>query len=193
MSSKENREQLFIGDRVRGLRRNPCATEPLPIEVGTEAKGTGCVQGNFEIRGGRHAGKQPKIDAMPRGQKLKPPLKIQMKFRIQADRVVPFTKTLQQIDHTTQEGTTGPHDLGSMMQVANEGLQITPGTPASTAAAPVKQRACPWGDGPPEPLSLTQCPKPLNVWTDQCTYPGEVEGLRSGRQLWKWLSSRHIG
>ena len=131
MSSNDDWEQFFIGDRVRGLRRNPCAAEPLPIEVGTKAKGTGYVRGNFEIRGGQHAGKQPKIDAMPRGQKLKPPLKIQMKFRIQADWVVSFTKTLEQSDHTTQEGTTGPHDLGGMMQVANEGLQITPGTPAS--------------------------------------------------------------
>ena len=54
-----------------------------------------------------------------------------MKFGIQMDWMVPFTKTLEQIDHMTQEGTTWPHDLGGMMQVADEGLQIPPGTPVS--------------------------------------------------------------
>ena len=40
VSGDDDREQLFIGYRVRGLRRNPRAAEPLPTEVGTKAKGT---------------------------------------------------------------------------------------------------------------------------------------------------------
>ena len=65
---------------------------------------------------------------MPRGQELKPPLKIQAKFGIEADRMVPFAKTLEQIDHAAQKGTTWPNNLSSMMQMTNEGLQLAPGT-----------------------------------------------------------------
>ena len=68
---------------------------------------------------------------MPRGQELKAPLKIEAKFGIEVDQMVPFPKTLEQIDHAVQKGTTWPNNLSGMMQMTNGGLQLVPGTPMS--------------------------------------------------------------
>ena len=66
-----------------------------------------------QLRGSRHAREQPKIDAVPRGQELKPTLKIQAKFGIYADQMVLFAKTQEQINYAAQKGATWPNTLAA--------------------------------------------------------------------------------
>ena len=182
----DDQEQLSIGYRVRGLRRNPWAAEPLPIEEGTKAQGTWRIRHDFEVRGGRHAGKKPKIDTATEDP----------------DEIRNLGRSGGPIYENT--GADWPFDAGKddLATQLWHGVNGQWGNPVRawnsvdhtmTEAAPLTHRAYPREDAPLGPLSLTQCPKQLNTWTDQCTYLGEVEGLMSGRQLWKWLSSEHIG
>ena len=45
--------------------------------------------------------------------------------------MVPFAKTLEQIDHAVQKITTWPINHSEKMQMTNEELQLVPGTPLS--------------------------------------------------------------
>jgi len=53
-------------------------------------------------------------------QELVPPLKIQVKLTIKADRMILFLKTTRKVNHATQKGPARPDYFRCMMQVANK-------------------------------------------------------------------------
>ena len=68
---------------------------------------------------------------MPCCQKTIPPLQIQPKFRAEANRMVASAEAAETIWHTPQKSAIRPDYFGSMVEMANQGLQLASVTPPS--------------------------------------------------------------
>ena len=125
------KKQLLISNGLLGLTRRPSSAKPLSLEVSTETQGASSVGSDLQVRGSWHAWIKPKAHPMPRRKKFMPPLKVQMKFRVQTDGMVPAMKAAQKVYHSSKKGAPRPDHFGSMMQMANKGLQLSDQLPQS--------------------------------------------------------------
>ena len=58
-----------------------------------------------------------------------PPLQIQPKFRAEANRMITSAEAAEEVQHAPQKSATRPNYFGSMVQMANQGLELAPVTP----------------------------------------------------------------
>ena len=167
MMTGNNSYRLY---RVRGLRRNPWATEPLPIEEGTKAQRSWHIRCDFEVRRGRCAGKP----------------KTKNRHHAKRTRTEATTEDPDEIQNLGRSGCpicentgadwlfdAGRYDLGA--QPWQDDVNGQWGTPvrawytsvncARTEAASVKLRAYPRGDMPPGPLRVVDGPMHLSGWS----------------------------
>ena len=144
------------------LEKKPMNTWTTLAEVGTKAKGTWCMRWDFQVRGGRHAMEQLKVDVVPRIQELKHHWRSRQnsKFRqIGWSRLWKhWSRLIMRRERYNLAKQPWWHDANGQW-----GTPVcawyTSIDPTMTESAPVKHKACPLEGGPPEPLSLTQCPK----------------------------------
>ena len=94
------------------------------MPYGPKTGGTGCIRHYEEVGKLGDSRRQEKINAVPRVEKGKPPMEVTTKLEVEANRMGWVTKTGQEVNHTTEERSTGTDHFTSVVKMTNQGLQF---------------------------------------------------------------------
>ena len=117
-SSNRDREKLQESNRLWRTKK------PVGTPYGPKTGGTGCIRRDEEVGKWSDSRRQEKTNAVPSVEKGKPPMEVATELEVEANRMGSVTKTVQEVNHTTEERSTGTDHFTSVVKMTNQGLQF---------------------------------------------------------------------
>ena len=124
MSSNHDREKLQETNRLWRREEGPGTKKPVGTPYGPRTGGAGCIRRYEEVGKWGDSRRQEKTNAVPSVEKGKPSMEVATELEVGANRMGAVTKTGQEVNHTTEERSTGTDHFTSVVKMTNQGLQF---------------------------------------------------------------------